>query len=64
MANVAKGDGHHFSKQVAPGLMINADENYFYELVSILLDNANKYCDPDGEVSVALRLSKRKKGLS
>lgn len=63
MANVAKGDGHHFSKQVAPGLMINADENYFYELVSILLDNANKYCDPDGEVSVALRLSKRKKGV-
>lgn len=62
-ASVITGDGHRFSKQIRPGLVVTADENYFYELVSILLDNANKYCDPDGDVKVSLRHGKRNKNV-
>ena len=36
-----------------------ADENYLYELASILIDNANKYCDSDGTVSVQLAAVKK-----
>lgn len=61
--NVILQDGKHFKKSVISGLKVRADENYFYELVSILLDNANKYCDPHGDVFLNLRLGKRKKNV-
>ncbi|KRN29889.1 HAMP domain-containing sensor histidine kinase [Liquorilactobacillus mali] len=38
---------------ISPSLRINAEENSFLELCNILLDNANKYCDDGGTVSVA-----------
>lgn len=55
-------EGKTFDSQIQPEIKINADESYFYELVSILLDNANKYCDPAGMVS--LKLIKRKKNMA
>lgn len=61
--NVILQDDKHFKKSVTSGLKVRADENYFYELVSILLDNANKYCDPHGDVFLNLRLGKRKKNV-
>lgn len=61
--NVILQDGKHFKKSVTSGLKVRADENYFYELISILLDNANKYCDPHGDVFLNLRLGKRKKNV-
>lgn len=61
--NVIIQDGKHFKKSVTPGLMIKADEHYFYELISILLDNANKYCDPHGDIYLNLRLGRRRKNV-
>ena len=49
--NVILQDGKHFKKSVTSGLAVRANEHYFYELVSILLDNANKYCDPHGDIN-------------
>lgn len=57
--NVAANAGHRFEAAVAPAITVMADENYLYELVSILIDNANKYCDPDGTVSVQLATVKK-----
>ena len=57
--NVAASAGHRFEAAVAPAITVMADENYLYELVSILIDNANKYCDPDGTVSVQLATVKK-----
>ena len=57
--NVAANAGHRFEAAVAPAITVMADENYLYELVSILIDNANKYCDPDGTVSVQLAAVKK-----
>lgn len=48
-----------FESHIQPDIKINADESYFYELVSILLDNANKYCDPNGKVEVTLVRQKK-----
>ena len=61
--NVILQDGKHFKKSVTSGLAVRANEHYFYELVSILLDNANKYCDPHGDVFLNLKLGKRKKNV-
>ena len=36
--------------QIDEGLVANADENMLRELLNILLDNANKYCDPQGKL--------------
>lgn len=46
-----------FHSIVAPDLTIMANRRYFYELISILLDNANKYCDPHGKVTLSLQKS-------
>lgn len=45
---------HQFLLNVQPNLVAMANKNYFSELVSILLDNANKYCDDHGKVKVDL----------
>lgn len=47
-------DQKHFHYQISPHLQVQADENYFYELCNILLDNAAKYCDPGGQVRLKL----------
>ena len=64
LTSVIKGDGHHFKQAVTPALHANVDENYYYELVSILLDNANKYCDDGGAVALSLRPGKRNKNVT
>lgn len=51
---VIEQDQHQFIAEIDPNLQITADPNYCYELISILLDNANKYCDPQGTVAVKL----------
>ncbi|MFT9098787.1 sensor histidine kinase [Liquorilactobacillus sp.] len=50
-----------FKINISPDLKINAEENSFLELCNILLDNANKYCDDGGTVSVALVPDKKLK---
>ncbi|MFC3928772.1 sensor histidine kinase [Streptococcus caprae] len=47
-------DGKIFEMVISPGVMVNAEEKSLFELVTILVDNANKYCDPGGTVRVTL----------
>ena len=47
-------DGKKFFMDIDPDIHIEAEEKSLFELVTILVDNANKYCDPDGQVSVRL----------
>ncbi len=51
---VVENDGKHFAANIAEGVKCHADEKGLHELISILLDNAAKYCDEEGEVSVTL----------
>lgn len=57
---VAQSQNKEFESEIKPDIMIHADERGARELVSILVDNAVKYCDDDGKVYVKLE-SKGKK---
>lgn len=39
---------------IQPGIQVKAEEKSLFELVTILVDNACKYCDPGGKVQVRL----------
>lgn len=54
-------DGKQFTLSITPGLFVEAEEKSLFELVTILVDNANKYCDPAGQVTVSLSRLGRKK---
>ncbi|MEY8530685.1 sensor histidine kinase [Lactobacillus taiwanensis] len=43
-----------YNAMIMPDLYIKAESNILSELINILLDNARKYCDKDGEVRVSL----------
>lgn len=58
---VVINDKKEFSSAIAPNMSIKANKQYFYELISILLDNASKYCDPHGKVALKLRKSAYKR---
>ncbi|MFC3932543.1 sensor histidine kinase [Streptococcus dentapri] len=47
-------DGKRFVMEIAPDIHIRGEEKSLFELVTILVDNANKYCDPEGQVTVKL----------
>jgi len=47
--------------QIAPDLYVNGDENKLKQLVAILLDNAIKYSDERGKISVSLKESPERK---
>lgn len=49
---LAAGRGLGFSARVEPGLTYTGDEALIRRLLSILLDNAVKYCDPGGQITV------------
>ncbi|MCC9748483.1 ATP-binding protein, partial [Streptococcus agalactiae] len=44
---------------IQPGIHVKAEEKSLFELVTLLVDNANKYCDPMGTVTVKLSRSSR-----
>ncbi|MFW5458956.1 sensor histidine kinase [Streptococcus hyovaginalis] len=48
-------DGKSFVMSIAPDIHVNAEEKSLFELVTILVDNANKYCDPGGQVHISLK---------
>lgn len=58
-APLAQRSGKKFSVDIAPDLMFTGNEGEIRQCVSILLDNAVKYCDENGEISVSLRREKR-----
>jgi signal transduction histidine kinase len=58
--NVMKQSGLQLSNHIQPNVNALVDKNFYPELVNILLDNANKYCDQGGEVDVQLHSNKRR----
>ena len=56
----AQMHGHSLVLEVEPELLYTGDEAATRQLVSILLDNAVKYSDPDGEIRLSLRKEKKK----
>ena len=48
-------DGKSFVMDITPDIHVKAEEKSLFELVTLLVDNANKYCDPEGIVTVRLR---------
>ena len=43
-------DGKEFVMDIQPNIHVKAEEKSLFELVTLLVDNANKYCDPAGKV--------------
>ena len=51
---VLKQQNKEYRYEIAENVTILAEERSFQEMVSILLDNATKYCDNNGKVSLVL----------
>ncbi|MEE1113945.1 MAG: HAMP domain-containing sensor histidine kinase [Eubacterium sp.] len=46
--------GKTLATEISPDLTAVAEAKYYHELVSILVDNAAKYCDDKGQITVTL----------
>lgn len=51
---MAESDGKTLSAEITPELYLNGIQDNMFRLFTILLDNAVKYCDPEGTVCVVL----------
>ena len=56
---LAAGHGRTLTAAIEPGIMYQGDEALIRRLVSILLDNAVKYCDEGGSIRLELRQRRR-----
>ncbi|MFD0845744.1 sensor histidine kinase [Streptococcus saliviloxodontae] len=55
-------DGKTFTMTIEPDIHVKAEEKSLFELVTLLVDNANKYCDDKGHISVTLsQIGRRRK---
>lgn len=61
---LAEADGKVLISDVAPGVRMRGVQDNLFRLLTILLDNAVKYCDAGGEVRVSLALRGRSALLS
>ncbi|KRN58377.1 sensor histidine kinase [Limosilactobacillus secaliphilus] len=61
---VIQQSGFTFKTDIQQKLTVKADENRFTELINILLDNANKYCDENGKIFVNLHRNKRSRAVT
>lgn len=52
--NIIKSQGKIITLDIEDDIMYNGDESMIRQLVSILMDNAVKYCDDSGKISVSL----------
>ena len=59
--SVIEKAGKKYEIKLQEDIYVKATEDELYELVSILIDNACKYCDEDGQIFVTLTKSKRGK---
>lgn len=51
---LAEADGKALRAEIAPGISTRGVQDNFFRLFSILLDNAVKYCDPEGTVQLSV----------
>lgn len=58
----AKNRGLSFTSDIPDGIHVKGDRRSISQVTSILLDNAVKYCDNEGSVSVKLSSGSRGKG--
>ena len=56
---LARDRGKNVTASIAGDVTYRGDEALLYRLVGILMDNAVKYCDSGGEISVTLRRGRR-----
>lgn len=61
---VIEQNGLTFKTDIQQKLKVKADENRFTELINILLDNANKYCDKGGRIFLNLHRNKRSRAIT
>ena len=59
--SVIEKAGKKYEIKLQEDIHVKATEDELYELVSILIDNACKYCDEDGRIFVTLTKAKRGK---
>ena len=52
--SIAIKGGKNFESDIQKDIFISGDEGALYELINILIDNANKYCDEGGTIGVRL----------
>lgn len=52
---VAENEGKHITTSITENLEVSSDRNFIHELISILIDNAVKYCDESGEINISLQ---------
>lgn len=55
--SVMKKNNFTYQVSVREGINVIAEKHSLSEVVNILLDNARKYCDPDGKIKVSLSKS-------
>lgn len=60
---LARQDDKKIVREIAEDVQIKADESKIRQLATILIDNAIKYCDNGGTISVSLAKIKNNKGL-
>lgn len=58
-ADLMESIGLQVKEKIAEKAVIEADPKVLSQVFSILLDNALKYCDPQGTVSVSLKRSRK-----
>ena len=57
--SLAKEKGKSLTANINKDIAYTGDEALLHRLVGILMDNAIKYCDADGEIRVTLRRGRR-----
>lgn len=55
---LCKSTKKHLNINIEPNINLKGNEAYIRQLTSILLDNACKYCDDNGEINVQLKKEK------
>ena len=61
---LADQSGRRIAQEIEPDIALRADESKLRQLATILIDNAIKYCDEQGTITVALNRRKGGKGIS
>ncbi|MCR5624272.1 MAG: HAMP domain-containing histidine kinase [Lachnospiraceae bacterium] len=61
---VAKSLDKSFESDIAEGIILNSDKKGLSRVVSVLMDNAVKYCDDNGKIKVVLKNKGKKACLS